>query len=195
MTGVQTCALPIYAIDIEDLRELAEVVGLVGGDLLRRQHRARLRLARRVAHARREVADDQHRQVPRVLERAQLRQHHGPAQRHRARGGIDAELDAAMLVGAAVALASGGRGVERTVEKSAARDRAIYLSARSGEGEIRRPCVRCAAFDGNIEQGLLKSSPRYCGYGDDAGMGTGAIKARLRTFESVILILALCEFL
>ena len=81
------------AIHVEDLGELAHVVGLVRLDLLDRQHGSRLGLAGGVADPRGEVADDQHRQVPCVLEGAELREDNRPPERHAAGGGINTELD------------------------------------------------------------------------------------------------------
>ena len=55
---------------------------------------ARLAAARRVADARRVVADDEHRDVPGVLELAQLVEDDGVAEVDVGRRGVDAELDA-----------------------------------------------------------------------------------------------------
>ena len=81
------------AIHVEDLGELAHVVGLGRLDLLHRQHRARLGLAGRIADARSEVADDQHRQMPRVLEGTKLRQDDRPTERDATRRRVHAKLD------------------------------------------------------------------------------------------------------
>ncbi len=68
--------------------------GGVGLDLGLAEHRAQGRAARGIAHARGVVADDQHHQVPGVLELAQLAQHHSVAEVDVGRRGVDAELHA-----------------------------------------------------------------------------------------------------
>src|SRR5205814_4614090 len=62
-------------------------------DLFFAELRTGHRLARRVADHRGEVTEDQHRDMPEVLEQPQPPQHHGEAQMDVGRGRVDAELD------------------------------------------------------------------------------------------------------
>ena len=81
-------------LGVEHLEGLAlEGLG-VGVDLLAREHRAGSPSARRVAHARGVVADDQDDRVAEVLELAQLAQDDGVAEVDVGRRRVDAELDA-----------------------------------------------------------------------------------------------------
>ena len=81
-------------LGIEDQERLLEVASCAGVDLLVGEDRALRRAARRVADARRVVADDQDADVPRVLERAHSLQRNRPADVDVGRGDVDAELDA-----------------------------------------------------------------------------------------------------
>ena len=64
----------------------------VGVDLLVGEHRPQARATRGVSHARGVVADDQHHPVARVLELAQLAQHHRVAEMDVGSRGVDPEL-------------------------------------------------------------------------------------------------------
>src|SRR5205085_12018500 len=79
---------------VEDLEHLLLVGTRVLLDLLARQGRARLVLARRVADHAGEVADQELHLVAEPLEVAQLVDHHGMAQMEVRRGRIEPELDA-----------------------------------------------------------------------------------------------------
>src|SRR5207248_1182995 len=59
-----------------------------------RQHRPHLRAPTRISHPARVVADDQHHQVTRVLEVAQLVQHHHVPEMDVRSGGVDTQLHA-----------------------------------------------------------------------------------------------------
>ena len=86
--------LELGGVVVEDQEGLL-LVGLgVGVDDRAVEARPRLAAPRRVADARRVVADDEHRDVPGVLELAQLVEDHGVAEMDVGRRGVDAELDA-----------------------------------------------------------------------------------------------------
>ena len=82
------------ALGVEDAEGLLAVGRGVALDLLAAQHRPRGRAPRGVADAGGPVADDQHRQVPGVLELAQLAQHDRVAEVDVRRRRVDAELHA-----------------------------------------------------------------------------------------------------
>jgi hypothetical protein len=77
----------------QDLERLTHVRLGVLARLLLRQHLARLRTSRRIPHLPGEVPDDQHRDVPEVLELPQLPQHDGMPERQIRPRRIHSELD------------------------------------------------------------------------------------------------------
>ena len=74
------------------LPQLAQIGGGVGGHLLLGELHPRGALAGGVADPRREIADDQHRRVARVLEGPQFAEQDAVAQVDVAAGGVDAQL-------------------------------------------------------------------------------------------------------
>ena len=80
-------------VRVQDLEDLALVGGGVGLDLLLRQGRPGLALARGVADQAGEVADEKDHLVPQVLEVLELLNEHGVAQVQIRGGGVEPGLD------------------------------------------------------------------------------------------------------
>ena len=119
---------------------LVDVRARVGVDLLAGQHRPCRRAATGVPDARRVVADDQHDGVARVLELAQLLEHHGVAEMDVGGRRVEAELDAQRTVLREPPLErSAGQAVDRVAGQM--RGRASGVRG----GSAIRPNARVAA--------------------------------------------------
>ena len=126
------------------MAELHEQTLGVAVDLLLRQARARLGLARGITDASGEVADDQDRGVSGVLELPELAQDDGPAEGHRRGGGVEPELDA---------------------QRTAFDPCASSLSSRPPSGTISAaPDVRIGSASAAIGKRMLPVRTRAPGY-------------------------------